>query len=102
MGVMCVLLAIASLIMCLIALIWDGIYAVENQDSEIRGHALFHILKVAVVVPAVVLLLFVFAAHLQCNDQQSTWETKPHCSKCDQCGPKKPIKAEAEPMQEKH
>jgi uncharacterized membrane protein len=96
MGIICVVLAVASLIMCLISLIWNSTVVVEHNDSGERGHALFHLLKTFVVVPTVVLMLFVFSAHLRCNDKDNTWEVKNHgCQKCQEC-PKPPLKPEAE------
>jgi hypothetical protein len=99
MGIICVVLAVVALAMCVISLCWDGTIIVNYSDSSERGHALFHLLKTAVVVPALVTLLFVFGAHLRCNDKDSTWEVRNHgcpsCPTCQDC-PKSPPKAEAE------
>ncbi len=92
MGIACVMLAVVALLLCAIGLCWDGfqIYEADNQGQ--RGHALFHLLKTAVVVPTIVLLLFVFGAHMRCNDKESNWEPRPHCQE----GTPKPVRAEAE------
>ena len=104
MGLVCVLLTIATLIMCLISLIWNSQIIVTNSDMDERGHALFHLLKTFVVVPTVVLLIFVFASHLRCDDARATWEVKPHFgSECKNFISKSPVQKsltpEAEPQQ---
>lgn len=102
MGVACIVLTVVSLIMCLIGLVWDGDVVVTSNDMDRRSHAFFHLLKTAVVAPTIVLLIFVFASHLRCNDTESTWDVKPHFGKW--CAPnepnqgRQPLKPEAEPQ----
>lgn len=95
MGIVCVVLAVAALAMYLISLCWNGSVIVNDGDSSERGHALFHLLKACVVVSSIVTLLFVFGAHLRCNDRDNTWEVRNHgCPSCPACP--QPVKPEAE------
>jgi nitrate reductase gamma subunit len=55
-------------------------------------------------VPTVVLLIFVFASHLRCDDARTTWEIKPHVSKWGTVPhpaepSRPPLRPEAEPQQ---
>jgi len=95
MGTAAVLLAIVSLAMCAVSLIWDGEIIVDNNNPD-REYVLFQLFRTCVVVPTIILLLFVFSAHLDCDDAEARWNVTPHDAPCPKCSPRQPPKAEAD------
>ena len=93
MGEMCVVLSVFSLLLCAISLWWDShivVVAYGSAEHMKRGHALFHLLKTAVLVPTIVVLLFVFTGHMRCDAKEPAWVVRAHPESCPRQIPVKP------------